>query len=454
MTVADKTAERARSGRHPRQRRVLGVLTASQVLGGIGAGTGITISTLAAATLSGSEAVGGLAQTSAVAGAGVLAVPMARMADRHGRRAALSLAYGCAAVGMTIAAVAAALENWPLLAIGLFLAGGGSAGGLAARYAATDLSGPRHTARDLSLVVWATTIGSIAGPNLADPADRIGQELGLAPWAGPYGLAAITFGLTLVAIWALLRPDPLQTARLLQRPSAGEPQEEALPEPAGAAPAAPVAPGRGRRKGRARRGSGGWHVLRTVPRARLAVAGIVVSHVVMVSVMVMTPVHLNHGHAGLSVVGIVISLHITGMYALAPLPGWLADRFGRVPVLMAGMVLLAVATALAALSAPHHVTRLTIALVLLGLGWSFGLVGGSALLTESVPADRRPAVQGLSDLLMNAGAALGGLAAGVVVTALSYGALATGAMLLVLPMMAALVLSGRGPDPRRPDGRE
>jgi MFS family permease len=184
-------------------------------------------------------------------------------------------------------------------------------------------------------------------------------------------------------------------------------------------------------------------VLRAVPRARLAVAAIVVSHMVMVSVMVMTPVHLGHGHATLTVVGVVISLHIAGMYALSPLPGWLADRFGRIPVLLAGMALLAAATALAAVSAPHHVARLSTALVLLGLGWSFGLVGGSALLTESVPPARRPSVQGLSDLLMNGGAAIGGLAAGAIVTALSYGALATAAMALVLPMTVALILTKR-----------
>ncbi|MFI0349151.1 MFS transporter [Actinomadura sp. 9N407] len=421
MTLADKATERAvPAGRHPAQTRILAVLTASQVLGGIGVGTGVAISTLAAATMSGSEAIGGLAQTSAVAGAGVLAVPMARAAARRGRRTGLSLAYAAATAGMVIAALSAGLHSWPLLMLGLFLAGGGSAGGLAARYSATDLSRPGHTARDLSIVVWATTVGSIAGPNLADPADRIGRELGLAAWAGPYAMAALAFGLTLIGILALLRPDPLHAAIELR----------------GDAPTGPPTAGKAKK-------TGGWQTLREAPRARLAVAAIVVSHVVMVSVMVMTPVHLNHGHASLTVVGVVISLHIAGMYALSPLPGWLADRYGHVPVLLTGMVLLAFAAALAAVSSPQHVTRLTVALFLLGLGWSFGLVAGSALLTESVPAERRPAVQGLSDLLMNGGAALGGLAAGAIVTVFSYGVLATCAMALVLPMTAALILSGR-----------
>lgn len=417
MTLADQAPGRpVPARRHPAQGRILAVLTASQVLGGIGVGTGVAISTLAAATLSGSEAVGGLAQTSAVIGAGVLAVPMARAAARRGRRTGLAVAYTAATAGMAIAALAVALGSWPLLLAGLFLAGGGSAGGLAARYSATDLSAPGHTARDLSIVVWATTVGSIAGPNLAEPADALGRGLGLAAWSGPYVLAAVAFGLTLTGILALLRPDPLIAAAALR---------DAPPEPKGAKKA------------------GGWRALRESPPARPAVAAIVVSHTVMVSVMVMTPVHLNHAHASLTVVGVVISVHIAGMYALSPLPGWLADRFGSVPVLLIGMVLLAGASALAAVSAPHHVARLTVALFLLGLGWSFGLVAGSAMLTESVPPERRPAVQGLSDLLMNGGAAIGGLAAGTIVTVFSYGVLATCATILVLPMTAALVLSVR-----------
>ncbi|WP_067482034.1 MFS transporter [Actinomadura hibisca] len=458
---ADTPASPAASpaGRHPAQRRVLAVLTATQVLGGIGVATGVAISTLAASTLSGSEAIGGMAQTSAVAGAGVLAIPMARAAARRGRRAALTLAYGAGTLGAVIASVAAALHTWPLLLAGLFLFGGSTAGSLAARYAATDLSPPGRSARDLSVVVWATTIGSVAGPNLAHPADELGRSLGLAAWAGPYTLAAVTFGISALGVLALLRPDPLRLAAdmaaQLDGKSPAQPAGQPLPltKVTGAAPArkdgqVPAQEGGqgsaakvdGKGGGKVARG-GGWAVLRSNSRARLAVAAIVVSHVVMVSVMTMTPVHLDHGHAGLTVVGVVISLHIAGMYALSPLPGWLADRFGRIPVLLVGMALLAAAAALAAVSAPHQVTRLTVALVLLGLGWSFGLVGGSSLLTESVPVADRPAVQGLSDLLMNGGAAVGGLAAGAIVTALSYGTLATVAVVLVLPMTAALLLA-------------
>jgi MFS family permease len=395
------------SGRPSAQRRVLAVLTCTQVLGGLGTGIGVAVTTLLAASMSGSDAIGGLGQTSAVLGAALLAVPIARTAARSGRRTALAFAYGCGASGALIVVLAAALAWWPLLLFGLLLFGGGSAAGLAARYAATDLSRPGRSARDLSIVVWATTVGAIAGPNLAQPADRLGRYLGLAREAGPYLLAAMTFGSAALVIFVLLRPDPLR---------------------------------RGAGPRRAPSDGGAWRTLRRSPGARTAIVAIVVSHTVMVAVMSMTPVHLNHGHTTLTVVGIVISLHIAGMYALSPLAGWAADRLGRIPVLLLGMAQLSTAAALAATSAPHEVARLATALVLLGTGWSCGLVAGSALLTESVPAERRPAVQGLSDLLMNGAAAGGSVAGGAVVAAFSYGALAVVTVGLVVPATAMLIM--------------
>lgn len=406
------------------QRRTLAVLIGTQVLGGVGVATGVAVSTLVAADLSGSESVGGLAQTCVVLGAGLMAVPTARLADRYGRRPALAFAYGHGVAGAVIALVGVALGRWQVLLFGLMLFGSGSAANLAARYSATDLSRPGHAARDLSVVVWATTIGSVAGPNLAAPADALGRRLGLADAAGPYALAAVAFTAAALGILVLLRPDPLRLAR------AGD----TGPVERSDATSAAHRPVRG----------GAWRVLRESPAARVAVASIVVSHTVMVAVMSMTPVHLHHGHASLTVVGVVISLHIAGMYALSPLVGRLTDRWGAIPVLMLGMGQFVAAAGLAGMSAPQDVARLSAGLILLGTGWSCGLVAGSALLTESVPLDRRPAVQGLSDLLMNGGAALGGVAAGAIVMAFSYGVLAVTAATLVLPMLVIL-MSARPP---------
>jgi MFS family permease len=396
------------------QRRIVRVLTGTQVLGGIGVATGVAVSTLAAASLSGSDAIGGLAQTSAVLGAALLAVPTARAAARSGRRTALVFAYGCGALGAVITTAALALGVWPLMLVGLLFFGGGSAANLAARYSATDLSKPGHAARDLSIVVWATTIGSVAGPNLAAPAGRLGERFGLPGQAGPYALAALAFGLAAFGIFAGLRPDPLQLV-----------QEQK--------PAGTLAPDRSL--------GAAWSTLRTSRSGRVAVAAIVVSHSSMVALMSMTPVHLHHGGATVTVVGVVISLHIAGMYALSPLVGWLADQLGHVPVLLLGMAQLIAATALAGTSSTHDLGRLSAGLILLGTGWSCGLVAGSALLTESVPVEGRTSVQGLSDLMMNGGGALGGVLAGLIVMMFSYAVLAGLIAAFVMPMVVILFLA-------------
>jgi len=396
------------------QRRVLTVLTAGQVLGGVGVGLGVAAGTLIARELSGSDTIGGLAQTSSVLGAALIAVPTARLAAGRGRRTALVFGYGAGTLGAVVAALAAALGSWGLFLAGLLFFGGASAAGYAARYSATDLSRPGHAARDLSIVVWASTGGSVLGPLLAGKTDAVGGH------AGVYLLATAVFALAALGIFVGLRPDPLQVAHLGS--SRGE-----------------IPPDRSLRTG--------MRVLRRSPSARVAVMAVAVSHTAMVALMSMTPVHLGHGGAGLGAVGVVISLHIAGMYAFSPLIGWLADQFGHVPVLVGGQVLLTLAAITAGLAAPGAVAQAAVGLVLLGLGWSCGIVAGSALLTESVPVDLRPSVQGLSDLLMNGGAALGGVTAGAVVAALSYPALSALLLLLVLPMGTLLLFARRIPGP-------
>ena len=388
------------------QRRTVRVLSASQALGGIGVATGVAVSTLVAASISGSDALGGLASTAVVVGAAVLSLPVARLAARSGRRPALLVAYVAATGGALVAALATALGSAVLLLVALVAFGGATTAGLAARYAATDLAMPDRRARDLSMVVWASTIGSVAGPNLAEPAGRLTALLGGPGDAGPYLLSAAAFGGAALVVGAGLRPDPLVVAR------------GAVASPARTDLAA------------------AWASLRASGAARLALAGIVLSHLVMVGLMSMTPVHMDHGGASLRVVGVVISLHIAGMFALSPLIGWLADRFGRVPVLAAGALLLLAAGVVSASAPATGSVQLSVGLTLLGVGWSCALVAGSALLTESVPVVVRPDVQGLSDLAMNAGGALGGVLAGVAVAVTSYAALAVAVVVLVLPFLA------------------
>lgn len=405
------------------QRRTLVVLSAAQIVGGVGIAVGLALSSVVVDRLSGSTVISGLAGTATVLGAALLALPTAKVSGSGGRRAGLSLAYVAALTGCAISVLAISLHTWPLLLGGLVLVGGGSAASLAARYAATDLAPQGRSARHLSLVVWASTVGSVAGPNLAKPADQIGMRLGLVETAGPFAFAALAFGLALVVVLGFLRPDPLVLART----------ENGTQN---------AAPGGGRTVRTA------WQVLRTTPAARRALVMIAVSHTAMVSIMSMTPVKLHHDGSNLDVIGIVISLHIAGMYVLSPVVGWLADRAGKVPVLVLGAALLLAAATLAG-TAGHQVWQVTAALVLLGLGWSCGLVAGSALVTEAVGIDRRPAVQGLSDLLMNVCGATGTLVAGSIVGLLGYGTLGLVVGVMVGTAGLWLVLTHRRP-PRHP----
>ncbi|MBW4721622.1 MFS transporter [Saccharothrix obliqua] len=400
------------------QRRALRVLTATQVLGAAGVAIGLAVSTLVAAALSGSGAVGGLAQTAAVLGAAVFALPAARLATRRGRRPALVLGYGAGALGAALAALAAVLGTWWLLLGALVLFGAASSANLAARYAGTDLAHPRRRARSLAVVVWAATLGAVAGPNLADPAGRAAARFGLPVAAGPYLLAAVLFGLAALVVLRFLRPDPLRVARSVM----------------------PVTPAHCAGGVGDTRGAGAvWRALPTT--GRLALGGITLCHMAMVGLMSMTPVHMDHAGSSLRVVGVVISLHVAAMYAASPLFGWLADRLGRLPVLAIGSALVVAAAGVAGMAPAHDAPQLAIGLGLLGLGWSAGLVAGSALLTEAVPVADRPAAQGLSDLCMNVGGAVGGVVAGVVVTAWSYAALGLLVGFTALPMLVACLFT-------------
>ncbi|MGJ6963027.1 MFS transporter [Streptosporangium sp. G11] len=409
------------------QRRTLTVLSAAQISGGIGIAVGLTFSSVTVEELSGSTALSGLAGTATVLGAALLALPTARSSGRGGRRAGLVLAYGCALLGCLVSLLAVGLGSWPLLLAGLVLFGAASAGGLASRYAATDLSPPGHSARHLSLVVWATTVGSVAGPNLAEPAERFSAGLGLPPGSGPFALALVGFAIALGIILVALRPDPLLLARSAPAAPDASPDSGASASGAPASGLAAVdSPGKGGGTFRT-----AWRVLRGTPLARRALVAIAVSHTAMVSIMSMTPVHLDHGGSTYTVIGIVISLHIAGMYVLSPVVGWLADRAGRTPVLVLGTGLLLAAAVLAGGAGAHDVTRVTVGLVLLGLGWSCGLIAGSAMLSEAVPLEHRTPVQGLSDLVMNVCGATGTVIAGVIVGSLSYGVLGAAVAVMV-----------------------
>ncbi|WP_327022144.1 MFS transporter [Micromonospora sp. NBC_01739] len=418
----------------PIQRRTLRLLFSTQIIGGIGVTIGIAVGGLLAAEIAGT-AVSGLVLSASVVGGALLAIPVTRIITRHGRRPGLAFAYGVGAVGGALVVLAAASGSIPLLFLGMLMFGGGSAANLQARYAAVDLAAPDRRARQLSLIVWATTVGAVAAPNFAALADRAGGGWGLPPLSGPFAFSTVAFLLAAGVLLLWLRPDPLLTARRFAAARTGpDPATEPAGTGAGTPVKLPTAPSAGRGAGL----RAGWLVVRAQPAARLGVAAVAVGHLVMVAVMAMAPVHLRDHYPVeevLPVVGLVLSLHIAGMYALAPLVGWLADRLGRRGVILGGVGMLLAACAVAG-TAGHSTFRLAVGLVLLGLGWSATMVAGSTLLSESVPDAVRPHAQGLSDLLMGLAGALAGAVSGFVMEWAGYPVLSLLAAVAVAPLLA------------------
>ena len=371
------------------QRRTVLVLSFGQVLGGIALGATVSLGALLAADISGNDALSGLATASVTLGAAACAIPLARLAARVGRRRALTLGNLFALVGIAVVILAASLRIFPLLLVGILMIGAGNAGNLQSRFAATDLAAPQHRGRDLSIVVWSTTIGGVAGPLLLGPGEIVGQAVGMPPQTGSYLFSFVAQGAALVLSVVALRPDPRLAAQRLAKASAATAGAVAVDRP------------------------------RVARYAIFAIAG---SHVVMASVMAMTPVHLSHmahGAGGMAatpadvsaLVGITIALHVGGMYALSPVFGVLADRWGRLQVVLLGQVLL-------------------------GLGWSAATVAGAALLTEASAPELRTRRQGRSDSLMSLSAAAGSVLAGVVLANFQYAGLGVAAFILVIAIVA------------------
>ncbi|MDT0303843.1 MFS transporter [Streptomonospora wellingtoniae] len=412
---AVRTAARARP-------RVLAVLTAAQVVGGVGVAAAASVIGLIARDLTGSQGWSGMATTMVTVGAAALALPLAGAAVRRGRRFGLGLGWFLAALGGLAAIAGTQAALFPVFLLGMALFGAGSATGLQSRHSATDLATDRTRGRDLSLVVWGTTIGSVAGPNLTGPGAALAGVLGLDPLAGPLVFSTASFAAAGTVVVLLLRPDPLALAR---------------------AAAVSAAPEEARERGRERRPlAASLRAIASEPRALLAITGMAASHAAMVTVMTMTPVHMESGGAALNVVGLTISLHIAGMFAFSPLVGWLSDRLGRVPVLLAGQGLLLVAAVLAG-TAGHSDAQVTVGLAVLGLGWSFGLVSASALLAESLPPERRPQAQGTADLLMHAFGAAGAALSGALLVVFGFGPLNAFAAVLTLPVLLLAVRARR-----------
>lgn len=356
-------------------------LSLAQLFSGIGIATGFAVGGILAERLTGRTELAGFAQTASILGAGLLAVPLARLAARHSRRLALGCGYGIALAGAVLIVSAIVGSHDIVFFLGMACFGAATAAGLQGRYAATDAAPEHLKGSAMSVVVWATTIGSVAGPNLSEPGTRLGAALGIDPLAGPFAIAILAFLLSLLSVLFLRRVSPVVRA-------------EGGPDPAH----------------RPRRG-GTWAAIRSSPSALMGLLTVITGHMIMVATMVMTPLHMDHHGLGLGLIGITIGGHIFGMYGLSPVFGLLSDRYSPGRVILLGHGLFAVSLVLGLIDAlgESSFLRLSIALFFLGVGWSACLIAGSTLLTKEIDEEHRVAVQGLSDAGMNIGAA--GLAA-------------------------------------------
>ena len=405
----------------PEQRRTLAVLLLAQLLSGAGLAAGITVGALLAEQMLGSSRLSGLPTVFFTIGSAAAAVGLGRLSQRFGRRAGLSAGYLAGAVGSLGAVAAAGIGNIVLLFASMLVYGAGAATNLQARYAGADLAAPKRRGRAVSIVLLATAFGAILGPNLVKITGTFATELGLPALSGPFLLAAVAYTSGAVVLWLLLRPDPLLLARSNAADAASRRTEAATESPGSTA-----APKTGERWS--------WAVA--------SGAGImIITQLIMVAIMTITPVHIAHHGHGISITGIVIGAHVAGMFLPSPFSGWLVDRFGYLAIAIAAGVTLLAAGLIAAWAPPDSVAMLVLALVLLGVGWNLGLISGTTLVTDAVPLATRARTQGVVDLGIALAGAAGGLSSGLIFAATSYASLALAGgliALLIIPLVTVV----------------
>lgn len=406
--------------------RVLSTLVIAQILGGVTQGVAFSMSALLAAKMAGQQ-WGGMSATLSTLGAALWALVLARVVVRFGRRAALTVGMFLGMLGAAAVLIAAQISSFPLLLVGFVLIGGGTAVGFQVRFVAADVSPVATRGRNLSLIMWATTIGAVIGPNLFNVAESLGDALGLAEHSGSYVISLAAQLVAVIALQVGLRPDPMGAVGAVRAGGVGK-KKAKEDQPRLTEQSDHGAPLTGRRL------------------IVAAIGVIAIGHFLMVSIMAMTPVHLEGHGASLTMIGITISAHVAGMYALSPLFGILADRWGRYAVIVLGWAMQGI-SALLLIVAPGNSVATIVSLILLGTGWSAIVIAGSALLVDATPDPERPRIQGRSDFFMNIAGAGGGALAGPIVGFLgmpTIGMIAIG----MLGVSAAVLAWGRRAETR------
>lgn len=391
-------------------RRSLTVVLVSQIFGGAGLAAGVTVGALLAQEMLGGDGVAGLPVALFTMGSALSAYLVGRHSQRAGRRQGLVAGFLAGALGASGVVIAAVIDSPALLFAAFFVYGAGTATNLQARYAGTDLAPADQRGTAVSIAMVSTTFGAVAGPNLVGLMGRMATTFGIPPLAGPFLLAAVAYGLAGAILFVFLRPDPYLVAMALERRTPTEPSPHLT------------------------------DVGRSVPQGViLGAAVMVLTQVAMVAIMTMTPVHMRHHGHSLGEVGFVIGVHVGAMFLPSLVTGRLVDTLGRSAMtLVSGATLLA-AGVVAALAPVESIQWLTLALALLGLGWNFGLISGTALVVDATPVRTRARTQGSVDVLIAFAGASGGALSGLVVAGSSYAtlSLAGGSLaLLLLPAVA------------------
>ena len=408
----------------PEQRRTLAVLLLAQILSGAGLAAGITVAALLAEQMLGSSRWSGLPTVFFTVGSAAAAVGLGRLSQRFGRRAGLSTGYLIGALGTVGVVVAAGMGNIVLFFASMIVYGAGAATNLQARYAGADLAAPSRRGRAVSIVLVATAVGAILGPNLVSTTGMVATKIGFPALAGPFMLAGLAYSAGALVLWLLLRPDPLLLARSIAAEVSSRSATPAAPSEAGAVP------------GPRQRWS--W--------ALASGAGIMIlTQLIMVAIMTITPIHIEHHGHGVGVTGIVIGAHVAGMFLPSPFSGWLVDRYGYLAIAVAAGVTLLAAGLIAAWAPVDSVATLVLALVLLGVGWNLGLVSGTTLVTDAVPLETRARTQGVVDLGIALAGAGGGLSSGLIFAATSYATLTLTSGLLALLISPIVALARPAP---------
>ncbi|MFB6366794.1 MFS transporter [Paenibacillus elgii] len=401
------------------QRRTLFIVVVAQIFAGAGLAAGVTIGALLAQDMLGTDSLAGVPSALFTLGSAAAALLIGRLSQRFGRRMGLAggfLTGGIGAVGVVLAGV---MSSIPLLFVSLFIYGAGTASNLQARYAGTDLAKPTQRAKAISIILTSTTFGAVSGPNLVDVMGRFAVTIGIPPLVGPFLLAAAAFILAGLVLLAFLRPDPFLVAKAMVQAQLANQQvgsEENQPQ------------------------------VTNNQKVAVGATVMILSHVVMVAIMTMTPVHMSHHGHGLGEVGLVIGIHIAAMYLPSLITGILVDKWGRTVMAYASGVTLLAAGLLAAWAPADSMALLITALALLGLGWNFGLISGTAIIVDATPAAIRAKTQGTIDVLVALTGASGGALSGMVVANSSYATLTLAGGMLSLLLIPVVIWSRRRPN--------